>query len=73
MDNLVIYELCLGTSVIGPDFKNRHIPNEAETTLNKKVAKNLGSADGANVACLPSNPTTPQFRSIHCDALPKAP
>ena len=49
MGNLVIYELCLGTSVIGPDFKNRHIPNEAETTLNKKVAKNLGSADGAKI------------------------
>ena len=61
MDNLVIYELCLGTSVIGPDFKNRHIPNEAETTLNMKVAKNVGSTDGAIGLEVPSNPTTPQF------------
>ena len=29
----------LGTKVIGPDFKKRHIPNEAETTLRRYVEK----------------------------------
>ena len=47
MDNLVIYKLCLGTRVIGPDFKNLHIPKEAETTLKMNEAKNRGSASGA--------------------------
>ena len=30
----------LGTSVIGPDFKKRHIPNEADTRLRRYVEKN---------------------------------
>ena len=33
------YEV-LDTSVIGPDFKKRHIPNEADTRLRRYVEKN---------------------------------
>ena len=32
------YEV-LDTKVIGPDFKKRHIPNEADTTLRRYVEK----------------------------------
>ena len=70
MENLVVYKLCLGTSVIGPDFKNLHIPKEAETTLKIKEAKNKGSDSAAKSLYLPSNPTTPQFWSIQSYVFP---
>ena len=70
MDNLVIYKLCLGTRVIDPDFKNLHIPKEAETTLKMKEAKNLGSASGLISVRRLINPTTPQFWPIQSYTLP---
>ena len=59
------YELC-GTSVIGPDFRNRHIPNEAEQTLRMNVPKKNGSTSGFN-------DTIPQFRGRQPSALPLSP
>ena len=51
------YEL-RGTRVIGPDFKNRHLPNEAEQPLRMNVPRNKGSTAGFN-------DTIPQFRGRH--------